>query len=172
MWKGTTTNSSTTDLLANKREWRDMLRETWAMAQRLTKGRYGDSTQLADAYWRTLIGDLTMEGDHPAPPSWADYDECMKHILEFDTDAFSGADDVPSPSVDEDTLIKSATFGLVVAARGNFRRFCFTDGGYMGWVPQLSQPGDIVVLLLGARVPFVLRLVGVSAKGKSTEGEL
>lgn len=30
-------------------------------------------------------------------------------------------------------------------------------GGYVGWVPQDSRPGDIVVLLLEARHPFVLR---------------
>jgi hypothetical protein len=41
-----------------------------------------------------------------------------------------------------------------------FRRFSVTDQGYMGWVPQLAKGGDVVVLILGAQAPFLLREVG------------
>jgi len=40
------------------------------------------------------------------------------------------------------------------------RQFFVTDGGYMGYGPKGLQTGDMVVVFLGARVPFVLRSCG------------
>ena len=40
------------------------------------------------------------------------------------------------------------------------RQFFVTDGGYMGYGLGGLEKGDIVVVFLGGRVPFVLRPVG------------
>ncbi len=37
------------------------------------------------------------------------------------------------------------------------RRFCKTVGDRIGWVPLASQVGDIIVVLYGGNVPYVLR---------------
>lgn len=37
------------------------------------------------------------------------------------------------------------------------KKFCSLDRGKLGWVPAATQEGDVVVVLDGARVPFVLR---------------
>jgi hypothetical protein len=37
------------------------------------------------------------------------------------------------------------------------RRFGTTNGGYMGWFPQVSKPGDVIVVLNGSTMPIVLR---------------
>lgn len=37
------------------------------------------------------------------------------------------------------------------------RQFCITENGYMGLVPKYSQKGDLVVILHGAKTPYVLR---------------
>ncbi len=42
------------------------------------------------------------------------------------------------------------------AVEGN-RRFIITDSGYMGMAPPHVKAGDSVCVLLGARVPFLLR---------------
>jgi len=44
-------------------------------------------------------------------------------------------------------------FGL--SARG--RRFAVTKAGYMALVPELALPGDVVAVLFGLGVPFLLR---------------
>jgi hypothetical protein len=38
-----------------------------------------------------------------------------------------------------------------------FRRFCCTSQGRLGWVPMRAEPGDLVCILDGATVPYVLR---------------
>ena len=40
------------------------------------------------------------------------------------------------------------------------RRFFITEEGQMGLGPRLTRPGDLVCVLLGSQVPFVLRQVG------------
>ena len=37
------------------------------------------------------------------------------------------------------------------------RRFCASEAGYIGWVPQTADVGDMLCVILGAEVPFVLR---------------
>ena len=37
------------------------------------------------------------------------------------------------------------------------RRFCLTNKGYMGLVPPATKEGDILCIILGADMPFLLR---------------
>ncbi len=36
------------------------------------------------------------------------------------------------------------------------RRFCITKQGYMGLVPPLCKPGDLVYIILGAETPYIV----------------
>ncbi|KAI0426556.1 heterokaryon incompatibility protein-domain-containing protein [Xylaria sp. FL1042] len=47
--------------------------------------------------------------------------------------------------------------GIAYFAQG--RRFAGTEGGLIGWVPEETVEGDIVVIPYGSRVPFVVRNV-------------
>ncbi|KAH8726428.1 heterokaryon incompatibility protein-domain-containing protein [Phaeosphaeriaceae sp. PMI808] len=47
-----------------------------------------------------------------------------------------------------DTLLRTMCYN---------RRFVRTATGYIGWVPLSSQAGDLVVILAGGRVPYILR---------------
>lgn len=51
-------------------------------------------------------------------------------------------------------------FGL--SARG--RRFAVTEAGYMALVPELARPGDVVAVIFGLEVPFLLRKDGDHGK--------
>jgi hypothetical protein len=56
-------------------------------------------------------------------------------------------------------------FGCLIPACGINRRLCITEKGYIGMVPPLSinrdekGEGDVICLIRGAQVPFVLRPV-------------
>lgn len=51
--------------------------------------------------------------------------------------------------------LRSVTDSIASVSKG--RTFCTTKKGLMGWVPKLSRPEDIVAVLTGGRVPFILR---------------
>jgi hypothetical protein len=55
-------------------------------------------------------------------------------------------------------------------ACGRGRRFAVTREGYLCLVPPGTEPGDMVCLILGAAVPFVLRLLNRS-KDNLSEGQ-
>jgi Heterokaryon incompatibility protein (HET) len=57
-------------------------------------------------------------------------------------------------------VTKSNRFEDCALARSRNRRFCLTEGGKIGQVPNCAQKGDEVWILLGATVPFILRRVG------------
>lgn len=51
----------------------------------------------------------------------------------------------------------SKVFGWQVARMARNRQFCQTERSYMGWVPGNSKEGDVICLLEGGRLPYVLR---------------
>lgn len=44
-----------------------------------------------------------------------------------------------------------------IAEVSSGRRLAWTDKGYLALIPAVSAPGDVIALLRGGRVPFVLR---------------
>lgn len=61
----------------------------------------------------------------------------------------------------------SAKFGLLFANCGFGRSLCVTKRGYIGAVPPLARSGDIIYLIQGAQVPFVLRPVAATDLGSN-----
>jgi hypothetical protein len=57
-------------------------------------------------------------------------------------------------------VTKSNRFEDCALTRSRNRRFCLTEGGKIGQVPNCARKGDEVWILLGAKVPFILRRVG------------
>ncbi|KAK0644474.1 heterokaryon incompatibility protein-domain-containing protein [Cercophora newfieldiana] len=50
------------------------------------------------------------------------------------------------------------------------RKFCVTEKGYLGWVPDDAKVGDEIVALKGTRLLFVARDEGKRQEGSSTAG--
>ncbi|KAF2490669.1 HET-domain-containing protein [Lophium mytilinum] len=129
----------------------------------------GTSTQSRrEATWRTLIGNcvhpMTMQDSlvYPAPESLANGDQAIKRLIDFES-RIKGLD--PSElqrerdtavSLEEDLTLSSA-YGAAEAACSQGRRFAVTEGGRMAMVPPGSMQGDLVVVILGAEMPFLLR---------------
>jgi hypothetical protein len=53
-------------------------------------------------------------------------------------------------------MLLGQSFAQVLSAIPG-RRFCVTDEGYVGLAPPGAQVGDLVCIVLGAQVPFLLR---------------
>ncbi|KAI1734809.1 hypothetical protein F4680DRAFT_330937 [Xylaria scruposa] len=147
-------------------EWQKNLPATWPGAGRVYTG--GGSVN--DAFWRTLCSDL----------EFVQYADSAAYIREFRqlqenqkmqwacerwltvdeqshrrTSLVGGIWVEPTNSGME-TESKNAFQYLLECASGG-RRFFRTKSGYIGTGPVDTKVGDSVMVLLGSRVPFVLR---------------
>ena len=61
----------------------------------------------------------------------------------------------PSPEMPHGKWILSISTQVGAATRN--RRFFVTEKGYFGLAPAATQPGDLVCILLGGRVPYIVR---------------
>ena len=129
-----------------------------------------------DAFWRTLIGD---QGRHiyPAPEQYG------THFERYIQHANARARGYPDMSrIDETTENRKADNPLLYQAALGYlaphRKFFRTKKGFIGLGPRSMRQGDLVCILYGGRVPFILRkegnhyrLVGESYVHGIMEGE-
>ncbi|KAF4633367.1 hypothetical protein G7Y89_g4750 [Cudoniella acicularis] len=122
-----------------------------------------------DALWRAMTCGLTGEG-FPAPKFYADY---FNKYMEF----LNGTDTSPSaPERFAQYFEESRGFTQGIRGLDEFphyenharieasiykwaskRRFCKTASGRLGFVPNSAQEGDVICIMYGGEVPYVLR---------------
>lgn len=133
-------------------------------AFRLAKERttqYGDDDAIEQAFWRTLIGDQ-VPMTRPAPDIlFQDYKLWVEHLKYNDLlarDFLAGR--IRRLPLDEAywrRMQETATWGSALGSCSSTRKFAVMRNGYMGIVPPLSEVGDVVSIVLGARTPLLLR---------------
>lgn len=113
----------------------------------------------SEAFWRTLVGDKNLVG-RPAPATlgcnYYEYLEGAK-ILKAHLQPVPSTLNLDDPRVlqpkGSDVIVWRTA--LTLCASG--RRFCITNKGYMGMVPPLCKPTDVVCIILGALTPYIIR---------------
>lgn len=111
-----------------------------------------------DAFWRTLIGD---QGRHiyPAPEQYGTH---FESYLAHASARKAGYPDVPTSdenhnvSRDANSLLYQASLGYVAS----HKKFFTTNKCAIGLGPQSMRPGDVICILSGGRVPFIVRAEG------------
>ncbi|KAK8012010.1 hypothetical protein PG989_000270 [Apiospora arundinis] len=119
--------------------WKDMALNT-------LRGPYLSRVAKEEAYWRTLLTDREIGGFH--------FKDRAGWILPRRLS--SSAKCIPPRNVHEEYQLLQALesrAGLCVSGR----RFCVTSNGYFGLMPATVSDGDLVCVLLGGEVPYVLR---------------
>jgi hypothetical protein len=124
--------------------------------------------RLHDVFWRTLSGDRTQTR-RPAPVGCRDeFEQWMSFQNQMEDEgiysAISGDPKTPLP-LELFGKYGYAKFGLLFTNCGFGRSLCVTKRGYIGAVPPLARNGDIIYLIQGAQVPFVLRPVATTDPG-------
>ncbi|KAH7327416.1 heterokaryon incompatibility protein-domain-containing protein [Rhexocercosporidium sp. MPI-PUGE-AT-0058] len=134
--------------------------EAQELAKHATK--YGDGDDaIEEAFWRTLVGDQTPF-KRPAPYIlYRDYKQWVQ-FLEYNDKIGKEivANERKSLPTDESywqTVQDTATWGLALGTCVSMRKFAVTSNGYMAVVPALSEVGDVVSVVCGARYPLLLR---------------
>ena len=117
----------------------------------------GGGERRFDAFWRTIITDMNSFSQKADP----DVEGAQfRSWMALPSTAFEPEDLVAGSNVQENL---SFVASFQQATRN--RRFLVTEQGQMGLGPRLMRPGDLVCVLLGSGVPFVLREVGGGGSG-------
>jgi hypothetical protein len=127
------------------------LREIQNLAEQCSPNTYYTGQPREEAFWRSILGDRTVES-RPAPPIFREYYQAVQTIL------------LDSPRLESnsyDTLadlnIKSSKFTAAAMSTIRGRRFSITRKGYIGWVPPFTQEGDLICIFAGIHSPFLVR---------------
>ncbi|KAH6953615.1 heterokaryon incompatibility protein-domain-containing protein [Fusarium avenaceum] len=142
--------------------WQDSLKKDFKI--------FGDSTdsRKQEARWRVPIGDiyLTWEGDqHRASSDAAKFhSHLLRELNMFDEMTRSATEENGEGLQDTDWDDGSQTEEIKHNYRQSMKKMqgkrpFLTRLGYLGWGPAEGQPGDVVVIFCGGRIPFVLRPV-------------
>ena len=149
----------------------EFIEEARSLAMSLTTS-FSDSEEWYAAFWRTLCGNYSGD-EYPAPKHW-------QHALDITTNFYlyelarRTGDTEKSKTYSQKTLESSDKMrnalpherselvddGVSIVQFTNCimdRRFCVTEKGHMSLVTEYAQPGDLLCILFGGRVPFVLR---------------
>jgi hypothetical protein len=127
-----------------------------------TAGLDPDDPDVRESLWRTLLADRDENGEDPSPEyaEWFDsFVHFHTHLADF-AEGFSTDDTKPVDSATTERMrisMQSFRFKYRLDTALVNRRFCITDGGRMGLVPDGTIVGDTVAVFLGAEVPFILR---------------
>ena len=112
--------------------------------------------RMTDAFWRTLICNTTTTGER-VPRSYHDNYSSWRTVVRM----MQNPEDTFHSTMGEHfarARVYDENFGLAIAGR----RFFATQEGYIGLAPSRTVAGDLVCILKGANVPFVLRRAGES----------
>lgn len=127
---------------------------------------YTNSPQpLLEAYWRTLSGDRN-DKERPAPEScgedyqnWLDFGR-MVSLMNISQNPW-----LPVTTESPRLAGTEPGFATVIWNCAMGRKLCTTKLGYIGFVPPLVAKDDVICLIQGAQVPFVLRSAQGSGSG-------
>jgi hypothetical protein len=153
-----------------------LIEDAQALAHKYAPDPYHNKQPLSEAFWTTLIGDVTMTSRPAESRDGENVSKVLELLYQFRSlvEKFGvnmvGLYDLPTeknpftaqfPTWDSMrgfvTDILSANF---ICGQPSFpRSFRVTDEGHIAMVPQLSEPGDAICVIYGAQVPFVLRRV-------------
>lgn len=124
----------------------------WKSLAFRSESTYPTGESLSNAFWRTVLIDRKVAEYHP----------CTLNLVGGGFHkARLGRDDEMIPPADEN-LEESLIRGLDSPNDGpashlSDRRFAVLKNGYFALVPSVAQPGDLVSILLGGEVPYLLR---------------
>jgi hypothetical protein len=155
---------TTLDFMFSCKKW---LSETEAVARSHAKDPYFNGQSVDEAFIRTLIWDQSSYSSERRPSTeqcFSDYNavksfHAISEILIPILQSQPPESHIPeSPLWDQYRDIGSqASRFLHFAGNSLGMRFCVTEKGRMAIVPPLSNKGDIICVIKGARMPFVLR---------------
>ena len=145
-------DADTTETTESQGRMFSLFHEWWPLAKTQTPEISVGGERRFDTFWRTIITDLDSFNQKATQDR--EGAEFRLWMLSSSPSAFE-PDDLSVPPNMQQIVHFLASFQQATANR----RFFVTGEGHMGLGPRLTEPGDLVCVLLGSQVPFILRKV-------------
>ena len=106
------------------------------------------------ALWRTLLGEIWIDHCRLRQNHEANFNSYWESMQQFDTDK------EPVQTSDDNDFFNAANVERRVLTMAGGRRFCMSESGRMGWIPEAGKKGDFISVLHGCFLPVLLRPKG------------
>ncbi|EGO61376.1 hypothetical protein NEUTE1DRAFT_36260 [Neurospora tetrasperma FGSC 2508] len=134
---------------------------------------YPNPSRRNQSLWRLALGDCYVNGPQKRGRATADdkLQKLQQQQQQQQSETGSGNNNEPSPpELDQETLDFMVDRWDELQSKGSYlnnmmrmdgkRPYLTAQKGYLGMAPKHAQPGDVVVLLCGDSIPYVLRPAG------------
>ena len=145
-------DGDTTETPATQQRMFLLFKTWWPLAKTHTPEFTPSGERRFDGFWRTIITDMNSFGQNATQTK--EGAQFRSWMASWDPTAFEPEDLAGGSGVQQFANF-IASFQQATANR----RLFVTEEGHMGLGPRLTEPGDLVCVLLGSEVPFVLRAV-------------
>lgn len=119
----------------------------WSSSQKCQP--YPTGEPLSEVYWRTLVANVDDKLKRAAPE--------FGHALGNWRQSLGLIDNQNEVDNMDELISQTGAFSKALTLGGSSRCFGTTAEGYMGLFPSAAQVGDLVCVLFGGVVPFLLR---------------
>ena len=148
-------DGNTTETLETEKEMFTQFKQWWPLA-RDTRSKSTSNDERRLEFWRTICTDMDSSGGKAAPNEGSA--QYLLRIATWDLAAPPQPDEnAAGGSGGDDHRFMDFLASFQQATRN--RRLFVTEEGHVGLGPLLTRPGDLVCILFGSPVPFVLRAV-------------
>ena len=106
-----------------------------------------------NAYWQTLSANKSQAVERPQP----ELGDCFQYLQDFLDWAEDADQEMKEWKSNEENLEKGRKFWVSMQYGALGRHFFASKKGYMGVAPLMAEVGDMICILYGAQVPFLLR---------------
>ena len=116
---------------------------------------YPTGEPFREVYWRILICNRLASGEL-APPEFAKGHVLCRYILDHISEVVNKRfESLDMKTIDDDGI--GLQYGAAVKKWASGRVFCATEDRYLGWVPRGTAKGDLICVVHGGEVPYILR---------------
>jgi hypothetical protein len=120
--------------------WKNMVMDT-------KLGMYPSRIARENAFWRTILTDRQIEGLYFKENAGWNPAQRLPSKIKY----------IPPKNVKEEQELLQAIENRGLCLNG--RRFCITRKGHFCLLPPTASEGDLICVLLGGEVPYVLRCI-------------
>jgi hypothetical protein len=167
VWEGAQRDWNSHDIFPSQayNNYIEQVRQMCQLAKLKDINIHSTEQRRIEAEWRILVGDIEQDASakaNRAEPSWKEsYDKCLAELhLEIELITMSSVEEQRARVKEVFSMSGDSSGYRVRMQELQGKRPFLSHMGYVGMGPAYMHPGDVIVVLSGASLPFIVRPAG------------